>query len=351
MNTTGAAALAMSGLLAACAGARPRVYVGASDGFVYLLEQDSATGVLRTAERFAAGKNPWFGVFDSTRRFLYVTDLTAGEVLAFAADAVTGRLSLLGRRPVGAAPAHAALDPGEHFLLVANYTGGTVSVLPRAADGTLGEASSYPVGDKPHSVVVDRDGSFVFVTALGSDAIAQFRLDRATGRLEPADPPRVAAPAGSGPRHAILHPDGRLLLVANEKDSTVSSYALDRSRGTLSLIQSKPSLPPGFAGRNTGSDIHLSADGRFVYASNRGHHSLAVFRIDRATGALTALGHLASGGETPQSFALDARGERLVIANRTSRDLVSCRVDRASGGLRPVARFPLDVSPLWVGLP
>jgi 6-phosphogluconolactonase len=201
-----------------------------------------------------------------------------------------------------------------------------------------------------HSVTLSPDGRFVVVCDLGLDRICSYRVDAATSTLTPANPPAVATPPGSGPRHSVFGADGRHLYAVTEMGSTVLAFAYDTASGALTLQQALPTLPPDFKGSSTGAEIRLHPNGRFLYTSNRGHDSIAVFGVDPANGKLTPVAITPCGGKNPRNFALSPDGAWLVSANQNSNSLAVFRVDPATGRLTPTgqtAAVPLPVCVLF----
>jgi 6-phosphogluconolactonase len=333
-----------------------RVYVGTYTGGasrgIYRLEFEPASGGWVSGPVLAApSENPSFLALGPDGRFLYaVNELQAfqggptGAVSAFAVDAATGRLDLLNQQPSeGADPCHLVVDPAGRNVLVANYTSGTVAVLPASPDGRLRRASavrrvtgSGPVrvrqqGPHAHMVVLDGAARFAIWTDLGADRVRIDRFDAAAGQLEPNDPEGVAIQPGSGPRHVAWHPSGRALYLLNELSSTVSALRFDAARGVLAVFQTLPARAEGAKGESLAAEIAVAPDGRFLYASNRGDDTIAVFAIDAATLSLSGAGHVPTGGRTPRSFAIDPSGRWLIAANQESSSLVVFRLDPVTG--------------------
>ena len=359
----GAAAAARSEVEGAAAGAAgdARVYVGTytSDGTsqgIYRLRLDLATGALRAEGEPTESVSPSFLALHPDGRFLYAVNETgdraadpAGGVSAYAVDPASGALTLLNRQPSGGpAPCHLSLDRTGRHLLVANYWGGSVSVFPVHADGSLGPASAFvqhtggtrdpgrDPGPHAHAVHVDPTNRFALVADLGRDELLVYRFDAERGTLAPHEPASVPLGEGSGPRHFAFDRDGRHAFVLGELSSTVTVLSFDPARGTATPLQTVSTLPGGFAGRNTTAEVVVSPDGRFLYASNRGHDSIAIFAVDPATRRLAARGHRSTRGQRPRNFALDPTGRWLLAANQDSGTIAVFRIDPASGALEPV---------------
>ena len=272
----------------------------------------------------------------------------SGGLSAYAVDAVRGTLSLLNHRAAEErGPSHVSLDHTGRFVLDANYHGGFVEVLALAADGSLGDRTALASHEGrsvhperqtrayPHCFTVDPTNRYAIAADLGADRLVVYRFDDRTGSLAPHDPPFRSVTPGSGPRHLAWHPSGQWLYVVNELASSVSLFRWDAAAGRLSDLQTISTLPAYFAGDNTGAEIVVHPGGRVLYASNRGHDSLAVFAIDDASGRLTVLETIGMRGRTPRYFALDPGGSWLIANNRDSNTAVTFRIDAATGRLTP----------------
>ncbi len=324
---------------------------GESKG-IYLYRLNPDTGELGPAGEPVAAVNPSFLVLHPNGRTLYaVTEAgrwqgkPTGAVAAFARDAATGALTPLNQQEShGRSPCHLGVDAAGKCLLVANYGTGTVAVLPIAADGSLRPAShtvqhegssAHPKrqrGPHAHSFTIAPDSRFAFAADLGIDKLMIYQLDAEAGRLTPNPAcPHAALAPGAGPRHFAFHPSARYAYVINELDSTVTAFSYDAATGTLRTIQTVSTLPTGYTGTNSCADIHVGASGRWLYGSNRGHDSVAVFAIDSASGQLTPVGHQSTGGKTPRNFAIDPTGTLLLAANQNSDNVVVFKLDPDTG--------------------
>jgi 6-phosphogluconolactonase len=335
------------------------VYVGTytdttSKG-VYRFTLDTQTATATTPVLAVETRNPSFLVLHPSGRFLYaVGEIEAfdgkksGAVSAFAIDAKTGALTLLNQQPSeGTGPCHLAIDRAGRHLLVANYGGGNVAVLPIGPDGRLAPASCVRAHEgsgpdrgrqeKPHAhgVYLSGDERFAFSPDLGADRVFVYRYDGDEGRLEPHG--AAALPPGSGPRHLAFDPKGRHAYVINELLSTITTFAYDAAKGTLTPGETVTTLPSGFGGPSSTAEVAVSPDGRFVYGSNRGHDSIAVFTRDEASGRIAPQGHVALAGRTPRHFTLDPTGRFLLVGHQGSDSIGLFRVDLPSGRLTPLA--------------
>jgi 6-phosphogluconolactonase len=310
----------------------------------------------------AEASNPSFLELDLKRRLLFaVHEDQKGAVSAFAMDRSSGKLTLLNQRPsMGAGPCHVVLDRARRNLLVSNYGGGSVAVLPVAADGRLGEATDVvqhtgssvnperQKGPHAHCVAVDVANRFAFVCDLGLDKILAYRFDAARGTLTPGAPPFTAVKPGAGPRHMVFRPDGRYAYVANELNSTISVFAYEPGAGVLKNLQTVSTLPEYFDGANTAAEIDVHPSGKWLYVSNRGHNSVALFSIDRHTGTLTYVEEQGTGGSKPRHFGIEPSARHLAIGNQDSDTVLVCRIDAGNGRLKPSGVFASVPSPACV---
>ena len=317
---------------------------------------DPATGSLGELALAAPAHTPSFLTLDPTERFLYAVGehaeselmgpdrLPYGTVMAYARDPSSGALRFLNVQPShGVGPCYVSTDRTGAVVLVANYGSGSVAMLPVCEDGKLGDAtiaiqhegsSVHPTrqaGPHAHSIVVDPGNRFALAADLGLDRIMVYRLDLAGYRIAPNDPPSTELASGAGPRHLAFHPNGQYLYVVNELGSTVSMFRYDGERGMLDWQQIVAAVPEGFGRPNTTADLHVHPSGRFLYGSNRGHDSIAVFAIDPESGRLAALGHVSTEGQTPRGFVLDPTGTFLLAANQRSDTIVVFRLDPECG--------------------
>jgi 6-phosphogluconolactonase len=329
------------------------VYVGTyTDGTsrgIYRFTFDPATGSASEPVLAVEAQSPSFLALHPSGRFLYAVGeidsfqgAKTGVVSAFAIDPKTGDLKLLNQRPSqGTGPTHLVVDKAGRNVLVANYGGGSVVVLPIAPDGTLKPVSSNQVHkgsgpdkgrqEKPHAhgIYLDPAEHFALVPDLGADRVFVYRFDGAKGTLEPhgAGTPEP----GSGPRHLAFHPNGKSVYVINELTSTITVFSWDAEKGTLTSVQTISCLPTGFSGKSWTAEVAVSPNGRFVYGSNRGDDSLAVFAVDPATGKLTAKGHVPAGGKNPRHFAIDPTGRFILAGHQGSGTAGALKLDAATG--------------------
>lgn len=331
---------------------------------IHLFQVDRTTGALTPCGVQELGTSPSCLAVNAAGTRLYSANETdrvgagnEGTVSAFAINRADGQLQLLNTVPSGGAgPTYVSVHPSGRFLLVANYFGGSVAVLPIRPDGGLSvatdikrdagplgptKATNAPSGsfavsghDRTHAHMIQTDpaGRFVLHVDLGLDRIFVWKFDDAQGVLTPNDPAAISLPPGDGPRHFCFHPNGRWFYSLQEEGSNIVLFDYDARQGRLAARQTVSSLPPGFAGSNFCSEILVSAEGRFLYAGNRLHDSIAIFSIG-VTGALTYLGEEWSRGNYPRSFNCDPSGQFLYCCNQRGDNLAVFRVDRQTGGL------------------
>jgi 6-phosphogluconolactonase len=300
--------------------------------------------------------DPSFLIVDRAGRHLYSAHGDGTQVTAYQIDQTTGRLNVLNQQATGGTNGvHVAIDATGRFLALANYATGSLALLPINPDGSLGPLSDLAktTGDPgphrtqqershPHHCPFDRTGRFIVVPDKGLDRIFVYRLDTAGGKLVVGDPPHVSARAGAAPRHVDFHPTRSLAYVINELDSTITTYQFDPDRGVVKALQIVPTTPPTYTGNNTGAEIAVAPSGRFVYGSNRGHNSIAIFTVDNQTGMLKSVGWESTQGETPRFFTLHPLGSKLYAANQTSDTIVVFNVNQTTGALTPTGE-PIPV--------
>ena len=343
-------------------------YTGAGSEGIYAYRFDPATGETSSVGLVAATDNPSFLAVDPNGRFLYaVNELdtfrnkSTGAVSVFAIDRESGQLKLLQQvSSLGGGPAYVSLDKSARYLMVANYNGGNVAVFPIGKDGRLGRHSAFvqdvgssvnpkrQAGPHAHSIQVTNDNRFAIAADLGLDKLLVYRFNANTGSLTPGTPKFVEVDPGAGPRHVAFAPSGKFVYVVNEMASTVTVFAYKPGPGTLHRIQTIPALPKNFAGKNIAAEIVVDAKGRFLYVSNRGNDSIAVFSINPDNGNLKSLEWVPSGGRTPRNFVIDPTGQWLFAANQDSNNILLFQIDQRSGRLIPTDRSLQVVSPVCV---
>ena len=330
---------------------------GAITAFRLSLEDGSLSQVARTG----GVENPFFLAISPDQRFLYAIHAKAfggkedEEVAAYAIQKDTGKLSLLNRQSArGAASCYLQVDATGKTVLVANYSSGSVAALPVKADGSLGEAASFVQhqggsgvdpkrqdGPYAHSIIVSPENRFAYAADLGLDQILCYGLDAKTATLTPLDPPFVKAPPGAGPRHLTFHPNGKHFYAINELSNSVTRYDYVAATGALTQGATVSTLPEGFEGKSYCADLKITPNGTFLYGTNRGHDSIAIFRIGE-DGTLTQTGIEPSLGKGPQNLLVTPDGKWLLCANMPGNNLAVFRIGE-EGGLTPVGT-PVEIT-------
>jgi 6-phosphogluconolactonase len=335
-------------------------YTGAKSHGIYVSRFDPATGKLSTPELAAEIKNPTFLAVAPGRHFLYaVGEVGQGVVSAFAISSATGKLAPLNHQSSGGnGPCHISVDATGKCLLVANYGSGSVAALPIHADGSLGEVvtmiqhtGSGPnpqrqAGPHAHFILPSPDNRFTLDCDLGLDKIFINRLDAEAAKLTANAPPFATVAPGSGPRHFIFAHDGRFVYVINEMGGTITVFSCAVTNAAMTEVQTVSTLPKDFSGSNTAAEIALHPNGKFLYGSNRGHDSIAVFAVDQKTGRLAFVGHQSTLGRTPRHFAIDPTGRWLLAENQASDSVVVFALDPEPGKLTPTAQSIAVGSPV-----
>ncbi len=311
---------------------------------VYAYEFDAETGKLTLKGVAAETPDPSFVLVHPSGKYAYAAN--EGEkksmVTAFAIDAKAAKLTQLNQLPaLGESPCYLSLDKTGKYLFVANYSSGSIAVFPILADGRLGEHTAAvqhhgsgpnrkrQEGPHAHWIEASPDNRFVLVADLGLDEIVSYRFDAAKGTLMPNDPPFTKLAPGAGPRHGVFSMDGKFFYVVSEMNATVTAFAYDAGKGTLKDFQVVSTLPKGFQGRNDDAEIAIHPDGKWLFASNRGHDTIAVFAVDPASGMLRPAGEFPTGGKEPRHFAIDPTGRFLLVENQLSNSIVVFRIDPA----------------------
>jgi 6-phosphogluconolactonase len=348
---------------------------------IYAFRFKEGSGKLKPLGVAAETINPSFLAAAPDDQFLYAVNEvqhyqgaeSSGAVTAFSIDLKTGKLKQLDEvASRGADPCFIAFDKTGRYVLVANYTGGNVAVFHLASDGKIEDASSVqddqgqlgPVKDRQehahaHWIEVSAHNRFAYVSDLGLDRVLIYKFDAGKGTLSRGESAEATSNSdfysaklapGTGPRHVAFSADGKFMYVLGEIDSTVTVFANDGNE-TFRSIQKISTLPPGFSGENTAAEIEVHPDGKFLYTSNRGDDSIAVFQIDTSSGKLTFLERVPSGGKTPRHFAIGPGGKRLLVANEETGNIVEFKIDTRKGTLKKpheVAKVPAPVCLVFV---
>jgi 6-phosphogluconolactonase len=329
---------------------------------IHVYRTSPATGAWTHIQHIGDLTNPSFLVLSPDQRFLYSVHGDGDYATAFALDRETGQAKLLNRAATGGNNGvRQAVDPSGKFLIVANYASGTVAVLAIAQDGSLkdqhqlvqlpGEPGPHKVeqaSSHPHDVVFDPSGRFVLVADKGLDRVFVFRFNASSGQLAPTEAGSVKTRPGAGPRHLAFHPRLPVVWVLNELDSTTTTYRWEDKDGTLTPTQVITTLPPEFTGYSTTAEIAVTPDGRFVYCSNRGHDSIAIYSANATNGTLTSVGWEPTQGPTPRFIGLDPAGRFLYAANEAGDTVVTFAVETSSGKLASTAQVVKNGSPVTI---
>jgi 6-phosphogluconolactonase len=343
------------------------VYVGTyttktSSKGIYSFHFDTATGQLTAIGVAAETPDPSWVAVHPSGKYAYAANEAgkASTVTAFAVDAESGKMTQLNQMPaLGEDPCYMSFDKTGKYLLVANYTSGTVAVFPILADGRLGEHTAM-VKDQgalgpnkerqeaPHAhwIQTSPDNRFALVADLGLDEVLVYKFDAISGTLTPNEPAFAKLKAGSGPRHVVFYPNGKFVFAVSELSSTATSFAYDPQKGTLKELGAASTLPPGFSGRNDVAETAVQQNGKFLYVSNRGNDSIAIFSIDPGNRTLAPAGGISTGGKEPRHFAIDPSGKYLLAENQHSNNIVIFKIDAATGGLTPTGQVIEVPSPV-----
>jgi len=341
---------------------------GGSKG-IYAWRFDAAAGKFTSIGLASEAQNPSFLAAHPNGRFLYAVNeishfqrtASSGAVSAFAIDPATGNLKLLNQQnSLGDGPCHVTLDSKGRCAIVANYNNGSIAAYPLTSGGLLnppvgffqhvgsGKIPRRQDGPHAHCVAVSPDDRFALVADLGMDEVLIYRLNAATAAMQVNDPKFVKVAPGSGPRHLAFHPNGRLVYLINEMGSTIITFAYDAQTGALHELQTVSTLPADYKGQNDTAEIQVHPSGKFVYGSNRGHDSIAVFAVDPKAGTLKLVENVSTQGKTPRGFSIDPTGQYLIAANQQSNNLVVFRIDQTSGRLKPTGDVLNVLTPVAV---
>jgi len=330
-------------------------YTKTPESGINFFQLDTASGRLTKPVVVAKTSSPTFLALHGRQPLLYaISEVSefrgkkSGFVSAYRIQPGSGRLDLLNQQSSGGpGPCHVSVDRTGRLVLVANYSGGSVASLPIQPDGSLKPAvtvdehhgtSVHPSrqnGPFAHCIDADPSNRFAFSADLGIDKLLIYRLNASEGTITPHQPAFAETARGAGPRHLAFHPNGRYFYVINELNCTITVFRYDSMRGTLESVQNVSTLPAGFSGENSAAEVQVHPSGRFLYGSNRGHNSIAIFAVDSETGKLRSLGYRSTQGKTPRHFALDPSGHYLLAANQDSDTVVVFRVDPETGLFEP----------------
>ena len=324
---------------------------GSKSEGIYVYRMDAGYGQLNFLSVAKGVSNPSFLEVHPHQNFLYgvnevdsLDGRAGGGVSAFSIEPHSGELTLLNTQfSHGAHPCYVSVEQTGRFALVANYTGGSIAMFPIRTDGTLDEASDviqhsgssiHPArqtGPHAHCILPDPTNRFAVAVDLGIDKLLIYQMNLERGKLQLHN--EVQVHAGAGPRHLTFHPNGQFAYLINELDATVIAYGYQSEAGRFEQLQILPAVPKDFTSENLCADIHVTPDGRYLYASNRGHDSLVSYQIDQSTGALTYVSHTPTGGREPRNFAIGSNGSFLLAANQKTDTVVTFKIDTTNGQL------------------
>lgn len=336
------------------------VIAGRGQG-LHVCRFDREKGELALHHVVQGERNPSYLALDSSQRHLYVVNelktyegQASGAVSSFTLSAASGELALLNRRPTGGTdPCHLCVIPGDSHVAVANYSGGSLSLFPILPDGSLGEPCDFvqhtgssvnPARQSEphvHQVLIDPSNGQLLAPDLGLDQVVQYQPDLLKGNLLPIEQAAIMINPGSGPRHGVFHPSGRRLYLICELDSVIRVFDRDHTTSGWAEIQVISTLPGGFSGESSCAAIRITPDGQYLIGSNRGHDSLAIYRIHDKDGMLDLVGFQPTGGRIPRDFEIDSSGDYVIVGNQGSDSLVVFQFDRGTGQMAEVSRIEI----------
>ena len=316
---------------------------------IAIYDMDTDTGALELKDSADAGGAVGALAVSPDKRFLYAAIRSTTSVTTFAIDSGTGGRSQLGSVPVFDNPVYVFIDNSGKFLVMSSYSGDTAGAYPIGDDGTVQDEAStlQETRRNPHSIQLDPSNRFGFVPNTGSDCIFQYVWDSEAGTLTPNDVPIVDTAEGTGPRHFAFYPGKNYVYFVNEKGNSIDAFNLDEGTGQLSHFQHISTLPDDFDDESFCADIHFTPDGKYLYATNRGHESLAGYSVDAETGELTFLGTYPTEAH-PRSFAIDPPGNFVYCAGQDSDRMASYRINHDTGELEPLEIYGVGKAPGWV---
>lgn len=328
------------------------VYVTDGDSAIHLFSVDERSGALTAVTTYDTGPQASQLALHPDGTFLYATVRGGGSnrVLTYAIDPASGELTPQGDTPLTLDPVYVAIDATGGWAMFADFGGDEISVHSIGADSVVeaGPVEEISVGDEPHAIVPAPDNAHVYVPHRGTNEIRQFAFDATSGALTPLDPPAEPAAPGAGARHLAFDPTGTHAYLSDEFSDTVTHFSRDPVSGLLTRLESVSTLPRGMSGDgNTTADCHVTPDGAFVYVSNRGHDSIAMFAADSTTGVVTALGQVDTA-TTPREFEVDPTGRFVWAAGQGDGEVAAYSLDGATGQLTPAGTVSVGGSPLWV---
>ena len=318
---------------------------------IYKMDPDS--GDLEHLEDVAVEGRPAPLALHPSKRYLYTAQRGINQLSSFAIDQATGSLSLIGEAPLVSDPCSLGIDKKGNYLMSAYYGAGKCAVHPISDNGAVVDAPTEQLDTATgaHCMQTDPSNRFAYLPHIsggkGPNAIFQYRFDENSGKLTPNDPTRVSPEAELGPRHYCFHPSKSILYFSDEQGCSVTGYNMDPDKGTLEAFQTISTLPDGYEGQNSCAQIHIAPSGKFLYAPNRGHNSMACFEVDSDTGRLTSLGQVPTE-PIPRAFGIDPQGKFLYSAGLESGRLAAFSMDQDKGTLSPMQVYDVGKAPMWV---
>lgn len=326
------------------------VYVANADSREITVFRMTAEGTLSPVERVPVAGTVMPLAVSPNRRFLYASLRSQPfSVACFAIDRASGRLATLSSSMLPDQMCYIATDKTGRFLLCASYQGSLLAVYAIGSDGRVADRPMQTLATRPnaHAIMTDPSNRFLFASCLGGDILMQQRFDAVSGRIAPNSPAEISTARGAGPRHFVFHPNRRWVYLLNELDATVNVYAFDDAKGLLRAIETVSAMPPGSTAKPSAADIHVTPDGRFLYASERATSTIAAFAIDAGTGRLSSRGNFPTETQ-PRGFAIDPRAAFLLAVGQQSHGLTVYAIDRDTGRLDARERYPMGKNPNWV---
>lgn len=320
---------------------------------IAIYEMDPNTGDLEHREDVSLEGRPAPLVLHPTKRYLYAAQRDINRLTSFAVDQSTGALSPIGQVPLVSDPCYLGIDKKGNYLLSAYYGAGKCAVHPIGSDGAVVDAptETLSTANGAHCMQTDPSNRFAYLPHIaggtGPNAIYQYRFDENSGKLTPNDPATVNPEAELGPRHYCFHPCKDILYFSDEQGCSVTGYNMDADKGTLEAFQTISTLPEGYSGKNSCAQIQIAPSGRFLYAPNRGHNSMACFAVDADTGRLSSLGQVPTEA-IPRAFGIDPQGKFLYSAGLESGRLAAFGMDQNNGTLSPLKIYDVGKGPMWV---
>ncbi len=327
-----------------------RVYITLQgDHKIVIYNLDSTTGTLTHQEDISTPGGPAPFAVSPDKSHAYIGLRDDFKMASFDIDSASGTLKPTGTTDLESDPCYISVDNTGRHLLSAYYAAGHIAVHPIDNEGAVGGAPTEWIATRhrAHCAQTDSTNSYTFLPHVeDSNAIYQYKFDASTGKLTPNDPDVIEPPAGHGPRHYAYHPNDKFIYFDNEQASSVTAYNFDSSNGTIEAFQTLSTLPENWSGTNSNAQIHMSPDGNYLYAANRGHNSIAMFSVNAETGELTSLGQQPSLG-TPRAFGIDPTGNFMFVGGLDNGDLASYRIE-SSGTLTHLATQPVGDQPMWI---